>query len=296
LKLIAVPFALFRFLFIVLLLVACAQGPALREKEKTSDPEVVSFRSSEGNVLGGALTLTGRLKKPEGDGPFPAIVLLHGCGGIQANRDHRWAERIAGWGYVTLQADSFRPRGLSNVCTYSGRDSTDILQKRVTDAYDAKRYLAGLPFVDRSRVAVMGWSHGGSTTLETLYRKTDDPFRAAIAFYPSCRRMLTGLNAPLMILIGEADDWTPAGRCLEMMPKQASSEVTVKVYPGAYHAFDGLGKGRDVSGSRGGVHHLEYQPEAEADAIVRVKAFFEKHLKINYLTPRATRSAPVPPR
>ncbi len=172
-KLIAVPFALFRFLFIVLLLVACAQGPALREKEKSADPDAVSFRSSEGNVLGGALTLTGRLKKPEGDGPFPAIVLLHGCGGIQANRDHRWAERLAGWGYVTLQADSFRPRGLSNVCTYSGRDSTDILQKRVTDAYDAKRYLAGLPFVDRSRVAVMGWSHGGSTTLETLYLKTD---------------------------------------------------------------------------------------------------------------------------
>ncbi len=64
-----------------------------------------------------------------------------------------------------------------------------------------------------------------------------------------------------------------------MMPKEkTASEVALKVYPGAYHAFDGLGKGRDVSGSRGGVHHLEYQPEAEADAIVRVRAFFEKHL------------------
>ena len=279
-KVIAVPFALCRFLLIVLLLVACAQGPALREKEKSGDPDTVSFRSSEGNVLGGALTLTGRLKKPEGDGPFPAIVLLHGCGGMQANRDHRWAERIAGWGYVTLQADSFRPRGLSNVCTYSGRDSTDILQKRVTDAYDAKHYLAGLPFVDRSRIAVMGWSHGGATTLETLYLKKDDPFRAAIAFYPSCRRMLTGLNAPLMILIGEADDWTPAGRCVAAMPKEKSAfEVVLKVYPGAYHGFDGLGKSRNVRGSRGGAHRLEYQPEAEADAVVRVKAFFEKHLK-----------------
>jgi dienelactone hydrolase len=276
---IAVPFVPFRFLLIVLLLVACAQSPALREKEKTSDPNTVSFGSSEGNVRGSALTLTGRLNKPGGDGPFPAIVLLHGCAGIQANRDDRWAERLAGWGYVTLQADSFGPRGLSNVCTYSGRDSTDMLRKRVADAYDAKRYLAGLPFIDRGRIAVMGWSNGGATTLEALYLKKDDPFRAAIAFYPSCRRTLAGLNSPLMILIGEADDWTPAGRCVAAMPKEKSAfEVVLKVYPGAYHGFDGLGKSRKVSGSRGGVHHLEYQPEAEADAIVRVKAFFEKHL------------------
>jgi dienelactone hydrolase len=274
------PFTIFRFLLIVLLFVACAQGPALREKEGSSDPDTISFTSSEGNALGGALTLTGRLKRPEGDGPLPAIVLLHGCGGIQANRDHRWAERLASWGYVTLQVDSFRPRGLSNVCTYSGREAADILQKRVAEAYDAKRYLAGLPFVDRSRIALMGWSHGGAITLETLYLKKDDPFRAAIAFYPSCRRTLAGLNAPLMILIGEADDWTPAGSCVAAMPKERSAfDVVLKVYPGAYHGFDGLGKSRNVSGSRGSVHRMEYQPEAEADAVVRVKVFFENHLK-----------------
>lgn len=268
-------------LFVALSFASCAQAPAPGKIERPRDPNTVSFQSSAAHATfgGGALNLTGRLTKPDGKGPFPAIVLLHGCGGIQPKRDHRWAERLAGWGYVTLQVDSFRPRGLSNVCTYSGREATDILQKRVTDGYDAKRYLAGLPFVDRSRIAVMGWSHGGITTLQILYQKTDDPFRAAVAFYPSCRRMLTGLSAPLLILIGEADDWTPAARCVEMMPKgQAASEVTLQVYPGAYHGFDTLDANTNVRGSRG-MHHLQYDPAAEADAVIRVRAFFEKYLK-----------------
>jgi dienelactone hydrolase len=189
-------------------------------------------------------------------------------------------ERISGWGYVALQVDSFRPRGLSSVCTYSGNDALDILQKRVTDAYDAKRFLAGLPFVDRGRIAVMGWSHGGATTLDALYRRAEDPFRAAVAFYPSCRRMLTGLNAPLMILIGDEDDWTPAARCVEMMPKGPSAfEVALKVYRGAHHAFDSAGVDQTVAGSRGSFHRLRHDPAAEEDAVIRVRAFLEKTLK-----------------
>jgi dienelactone hydrolase len=268
-------------LFVALSFASCAQAPAPGKIERTKDPDTVSFQGTAATATfgGGALNLMGRLKKPDGDGPFPAVVLLHGCGGISPKRDHRWAERLSGWGYVTLQVDSFRPRRLSSVCAYSGRDAADILQQRVTDAYDAKRYLAGLPFVDRSRIAVMGWSQGGATTLQTLYQKADDPFRAAIAFYPSCRRILTGLNSPLLILIGEADDWTPAGRCVEMIPKeQAASEVTLKVYPGAYHGFDTLDANTNVRGSTG-MHHLQYHPEAEADSIIQAKAFFEKYLK-----------------
>jgi dienelactone hydrolase len=278
-KFVSVRLRLFIVPFVVLSVASCANGPTPNAIERSKDPDTISFQSSAAHIGGGALNLTGRLKKPDGGGPFPAVILLHGCGGISPKRDHRWAERLSDWGYVTLQVDSFRPRGLSSVCTYSGGDAIDILRKRVTDAYDAKQYLAGLPFVDPSRIAVMGWSHGGATTLQTLYLKTDDPFRAAIAYYPSCRRILTGLNSPLLILIGEADDWTPSSRCVEMLPKeQAASEVTLKVYPGAYHGFDILDANANVRGSTG-MHHLQYHPEAEADSIIRVRAFFEKHMK-----------------
>jgi dienelactone hydrolase len=260
------------------LFLSCSQGILPAKGDPLPKPDAVAFKGTGSVGAEGALRLTGTLHKPPGDGPFPAIVLLHGCAGIQPRRDHRWAERLLGWGYVTLQVDSFRPRGISNVCTYSGRDSVEIVEKRVHDAYDAKRYLAGLPFVDRGRIAVMGWSQGGMTTLQALYRDTEAPFRAAIAFYPSCRRMLTGLNAPLLILIGEADDWTPAERCVSMMPEKGSSDVALKVYPGAFHGFDTAGAKASVRGARG-MHRIEHHPMAEADAIVQVRGFFEKHLK-----------------
>ena len=59
----------------------------------------------------------------------------------------------------------------------------------------------------------MGWSQGGATTLSVIDQKRDDPFRSAVAIYPYCNRMLFDLNAPLLILIGEKDDWTPDNMC-----------------------------------------------------------------------------------
>jgi dienelactone hydrolase len=262
----------------ILFFVSCSQSSLPIKGDPPLNPNAVVFKGTGSQGADDPLMLSGTLNKPSGDGPFPAIVLLHGCGGIQPKRDHRWAERLSGWGYVTLQVDSFRPRGISNVCTYSGNDSVDMVEKRVNDAYDAKRYLAGLPFVDRERIAVMGWSHGGMTTLQALYKERAVPFRAAIAFYPSCRRILRGLNAPLLILIGEADDWTPADRCVSMMPKEEGSSVALKVYPGAFHGFDTVGANSRVRGARG-MHRIQYNPEAEADSIFQVKGFFEKHLK-----------------
>jgi dienelactone hydrolase len=262
-----------------LLFVSCSYTPSPIRNVLSKDPNVITFKSTAIGIDGTAVDMTARLIKPDGSGPFPAVVLLHGCGGIQPKRDHLWAERLSGWGYVTLQVDSFSSRGISNACTFSGDDSDNLLQKRVMDAYDAQRYLAALPFVDRNRIAVMGWSQGGSTTLQSLYREKETPFRAAIVFYPSCRRPFAAIKVPLLILIGESDDWTPASRCIDMMPKgHASSEVILKVYPGAFHGFDTLGANSNVRGSRG-MHHIQYQAEADADSISKVKGFWEKHLK-----------------
>ena len=246
----------------------------------TSDPDSVPFASSEKNLSGTPLTLSGRLLKPSGDGPFPAVVLLHGCGGVQPSRDHRWAKRLVSWGYVTLQVDSFGPRDIGSVCTLYGRDVSDMLARRMVDAYDARQFLSGLPYVDPKRIAVMGWSNGGSTTLNVLQAKERTPFRAAVAMYPSCRESLAGLNAPLLILIGDRDDWTPAERCTAMMPPEKPAlEVDLQIFPGAYHAYDSIGKPRQVSGSRGSSHHLKHNPAAENASIDLVKEFLGKHLQ-----------------
>jgi len=262
---------------LLLVCASCAYGPP--PEGLLRDPDVVSLPSSEATLFGSKLLLTGRLKKPAGTGQFPAVVLLHGCGGVQPKRDHRWAERLISWGYVTLQVDSFNPRGISSVCTLGGKESAEMLARRVTDTYDAQHYLAGLPFVDNKRIAVMGWSNGGATTLNVLYPKRDDPFHAAVAMYPSCRKSLANLNAPLLILIGAKDDWTPAERCFAVMPSGKSNyEVALQVYPDAYHAYDSIGKPREVTGPQGS-HHLEHNPSAEQDSIIRVKDFLEKYLQ-----------------
>ena len=77
----------------------------------------VSFKSTSKDKDGNPIMLAGILTKPEGKGPFPAVVLLHGCAEIDDsnNRDKTWAKRLVSWGFVTLQVDSLRPRNMSNI-------------------------------------------------------------------------------------------------------------------------------------------------------------------------------------
>ena len=240
------------------------------------ESKIVNFDVTEENVE--TVTLTGLLEKPEGKGPFPAIVLLHGCKGI----DYWvmvWANRLHDWGYVTLQIDSFGPRGKPNgVCegTFTIQPTT-----RALDAHAAKAYLTQLPFVDSDRTAVMGMSHGGWTVLaaiENTYltkQPRTNPFRAAVAFYPLCESVLYRLDAPLLILIGERDDWTYAFRCEKMeLVGESMFSITLKVYPGATHVFD-LDRPERTYLS----HEMRYDAEAAEDAIETTKQFLVKHLR-----------------
>src|SRR6516162_1694392 len=113
------------------------------------------------------------------------------------------------------------------------------------DAYAALRYLSQLDFVDPARVAVLGQSMGGLAVLNAVDRDLaaqyfNERFRAAIAYYPGCGIPSASMTAPTLVLIGEADDWTPAERCGGMVAhsRPDGAAITLIVYPGAYHAFD----------------------------------------------------------
>jgi dienelactone hydrolase len=246
-----------------------------------SAAEIVTFKGVTKTKDGDLLMLTGKLAKPQGEGRFPAVVLLHGCSG-STPREEIWAERLKEWGYVTLAVDSLGPRGETSICGNPMRIMPDTRGK---DAHAAKSYLAGLPFVDSNRIAVMGWSHGGWTTLFAVQnppyseiKQRTDPFRAAIAFYPYCLAKLQRCAAPLLILIGESDDWCPAERCQKMekiwMPGDTHQKVSLKVYPGAHHGFDFEGIDTTVSG-----HRILYNEDAAADSIIQVKNFLGAHMK-----------------
>jgi len=232
------------------------------------------FTSLEVNKTGGHQTLKGKLTKPQGDGPFPALVLLHGCSGPLEHYSE-WIVRLRRWGYVSLMVDSFGPRGESNICA-PGQGMLISPSRRAKDAHGAKLYLAGLPFVDRNRIAVLGWSHGGMAVLEavTMYHPFGGPFNAAIAYYPYCTQ-LSITNAPLLVLIGEKDDWTPADRCKALIFSEGSEpEIILKVYPDAHHAFDQPLRLNYYMG-----HMVGRDSSAASDSYNKVRAFLEKYLK-----------------
>src|SRR5262245_2659430 len=205
-------------------------------------------RSPDGSrfVPGDAVVLSGELGFPSGTGPFPALVVAHGCGGNGAV-DAEWARLLRGWGYATFVLDSFGGRGLTEVCT-----NARLLMgtQRIPDAYGALRALATHPRIDAGRVALMGFPHGGILTLEASTawaRETFAPdgrpvFRAFFPFYPYCNTIFperAHLAAPLRIHIGELDDWTPARSCVRLvqMLKASGQDADITVYPGAHHGF-----------------------------------------------------------
>jgi dienelactone hydrolase len=239
---------------------------------------------------GDGVTLEAQLFRPQGAGPFPAVVALHGCSGLYERKGERlsarhadWAERLSAEGFLVLLPDSFTSRGLGPQCRVRERE-TRPSRERVADALAAKAYLQTRPDVKAGAISLLGWSNGGSTVLYAVEprhaAKDGKPdFAVAIAFYPGCRvpaesgRWHTRLK--LHILIGGADDWTPAAPCesLANTAQGAGESVAIKVYPGAYHDFDHpnqpvhLVRGLAFTGSGTGAAHSGTDPASRADAI-----------------------------
>lgn len=233
--------------------------------------EAVTFMSAAGG-----LDIRGYLAKPEGRGPFPAVVLLHSCLGLPANRQSIETE-ITGWGYVALFVDDFGPRGLKETCAVD-------FPEGASDAYGALAFLAKLAYVDPSRIAAVGFSQGADTALaiaasgrnSAFAIPGDLAFKAAAAFYPPCaNRPDAEFQLPTLILVGAQDSVTPAADCRQLAKRQPGV-VELVVYAGADHGFDlpEFGGGRRVLGM-----WLKYDREAAAQSWLELKRFLAKRLR-----------------
>ena len=180
--------------------------------------EPVVFQST--GIDGKTQTLNAYIYKPEGQGQFPAIILLHGCAGVTTHH-HNWAELIKEWGYVVFIVDSFNPRSINNVCGDGFKVSP---LERAFDAYGATKYLRQLPYVDGKHLGIIGFSHGGWTGLKAVQKNLLNsakmesiPIKAAVLFYPWCDAALDdNIAIPTLILIGDKDDWTPSNFCVDL--------------------------------------------------------------------------------
>jgi dienelactone hydrolase len=248
---------------------------------------------------GAPRTIPGWLSGPSGSGPFPALVLLHGCEGITGTT-HGWARWLNERGYVTLVVDSWTPRGLAETCSIESPDVPS--SERFDDALGAVRFLGSRPEVDAARIGAIGWSNGGvfamslvnGPTYERARRRgvtvPQPGVRAAVAVSPGgCYSLVEELAVrPLLVLIGDADDWTVPGPCVEMVNamRGRGADVSIVLYPGAVHYFDveGLPRSylprvanRNKPGGCCGAT-VGYDAAASADAHRRIADFFGYHL------------------
>lgn len=247
---------------VVLLCAACATAPwEPKTRLDAADAGTVWFTTAGSLAMspdrlrmvpGKPVTLSGELAFPRGAGPFPAVILAHGCGGTGA-ADATWAPVLREWGYATFVVDSFRGRGLGRICAEPRVLSPT---QRIPDVYGALRILATHPRIDARRVALMGFSHGGDVALrgatqwarERFAPPGQPAFRAFLPVYAYCGYVYPErqrISAPLRMHHGELDDWLPAAPCVRLVEslKASRQDAGITVYSGGRHGFDNAGIG-----------------------------------------------------
>lgn len=200
-----------------------------------------------------AATVYGDLLMPRrsGDTKVPAVVISHDSGGVTPKLYDVWARALNDAGIAVFIIDSFKPRGIDSTTNHPGQ--VDV-SANTADALYALKLLATHPRIDSQRIFHMGGSRGGTAAFESYFdmvRKavmTDDlKFAGNIPLYQgNCNTRFrydrgNTNRAPMLALLGGADDGTPADACVAYYTelRRAGVNVTWQVYPGALHNFDG---------------------------------------------------------
>src|SRR3954454_19151420 len=205
----------------VAILGVLAVGPAVAAT--TPAPQQVEIPASAG-------ALHAQLFRPEGAGPFPTVIALHGCGGLNGQSDQvqpryrDWAEQLLKAGYAVLLPDSYGSRELGPQCRAKER-RVFARRERVADIMASRQWLLREPWAAQDRISLIGWANGASALLwavrpQLASNKLEPDFRAAVAFYPDCR-ISSGLGwsarVHTLLLIECSDDAGSPQACRQMI-------------------------------------------------------------------------------
>ncbi len=222
--------------------------------------EMVSFASN-------GETVDGFLARPDGEGPFPGVIVIQEWWGLNDNIKDI-AQRFAGEGYAALAPDLYRGKVTSEPDeAMKAMMATDMnrASKELTKAAD---WLATQPYTHGRGIGATGFCMGGGLALTLACDSTR--IKAVAPFYganPSPIDKVSGIQGPVFGVYAEHDDW--AGRvvreALESALKQHGKQFETKTYPGTEHAF--FNDTREV-----------YRPEAAKDAWEKMLALFGENL------------------
>ncbi len=242
------------------------------------------------DIPSGSAVLHAQLYRPDGNGPFPVVIALHGCGGLTGRaeavlpRYRDWAEQLLKAGDAVLLPDSYGSRELGPQCR-AKEHRVLARRERVVDIMASRAWLVRQPWAAHDRISLLGWANGASALLwavrpQLTSRNFEPDFRSAVAFYPDCR-ISSGLGwsarVPTLLLIGAKDDVSSPPACRQMIDgaRGRSALARIVVYPGAYHDFDranlplhAMAGIADASVPERG--HLGTDAEARADSQKRV--------------------------
>ena len=244
--------------------------------------ELLTFRS-EAIPADLTATIGGDLSLPKGKGPFPVVILLHPCGGLEVvlTTLQAHSRELLRSGFATLILDSYGSRNLTGGKMCSNRlYRSDIRYGiRRDDAFNAMAALQGRPNISKDNIFLLGLSDGGSAAVLSAKGGSVDHFRAVASYYPDCGKLLGGVGyvykSPIIIFVGEKDDWTPPAECIKSKSPGVvtGAEFEVISYPNAYHGFDQPRPMRKVLG-----YTMAYDREATVDSRKRYIEFFIKNL------------------
>ena len=231
---------------------AAVNEPAYKKMEtiKYVSTNVNSFHDVfQGNAVYN-VTLKGKLYLPQGEGPFPVVVWQHGSGPPDSSNGAKWRSGLKS-GLMQEQiglfiANSYSGRGIRST---SRNQSLLSGTSRVVDAMMALDSLAKHPRVDADKIGISGNSYGGMVSYRVTHKPHIDKilpngprYAAHVPISPACNGQFEryeSTGAPILILTGEKDDWTPAQPCVDLVKKHKADGVDadIIVYPDSHHGF-----------------------------------------------------------
>lgn len=228
-----------------------------------------------------------KLYVPDNNTHSPAVLMLHASTGIE-KVNYDWATRLKERGYVVYMIDSFKPRGWEDRRSVGWEKAT---QAQLEDVAPAFQYLSQLPFVDASRIGILGFSMGGFDVLNVMEANPQPmqswhnlPFKVAASFYPVCHRIAKSmrLRKGTRLFIGAEDDRAPTSDCIRLVKDSQSSEnsVSILIYPDALHGFDNFEfpDSKEIVDEKGEHYRIGFNDVARQKVLEDLPHFFDSTL------------------